>query len=133
MGRRILSVAVALIAALGIIMGFEYIGGLIFQHPAVDMKDPKTISNMMASMPIAAFVWILLGYAVSSFVGGIIATLISGRQKAQSAIIVGAILMVGGIMNLIAIPYHPLWFMIANLIVYLPFAWLGYLLGRNKA
>jgi hypothetical protein len=84
-------------------------------------------------MPIAAFIWILLGYAVSAFAGGLIATLISGRRKALPAIIVGAVLMVGGIMNLIMIPYHPVWFMIANLIVYLPFAWLGYFFIRKKA
>jgi hypothetical protein len=132
MVKRLLSVVVALAAALSLVMAFEYIGGLIFQHPAVDMKDPKTISSMMASMPMAAFLWILLGYAVSSFAGGLIATLISGRQRAQPAIIVGAILMVGGIMNLIMIPYHPIWFMISDLIVYLPFAWLGYFLIREK-
>lgn len=132
MARRVLSVVVALIIALGLVMGFEYLGGFLFQHPDVDMKNPTTISDMMAGMPIAAFLWILLGYAVSSFVGGLIASLISGRTKVQPALIVGAILMVGGIMNLIMIPYHPLWFIIANVFVCVPFAWFGHLLVRQR-
>ena len=132
MAKRILSVIIALVVSLGLIMASENIGGYIFQHPAVDMKDPKTVSNMMASMPIAAFLWLLLGYAVSSYIGGLIATLISGRQKMQPALIVGAFLLVGGIMNLISIPYHPLWFMIADVAVYFPFALLGYVTVKKK-
>ena len=133
MAKRILAVVVSVIVSMILIGGFEYLGGLIFQHPAVDMKDPKTISNMMASMPIAGFIWILLGYATSSFVGGLIATFISGRINMSAALITGAILMVGGIMNIIMIPYHPRWFIIANVFMYLPFAWLGYMIAKKKA
>jgi predicted MFS family arabinose efflux permease len=132
MARRILSIVVALIVALGLVMGFEYLGGFLFQHPDVDMKNPTTISDSMASMPIAAFLWVLLGYAVSSFIGGLIASLISGRTKVQPALIVGAMLMVGGIMMIIVIPYHPLWFIIASVFAYIPFAWFGHLLVRKK-
>ena len=130
--KRILSVVIAVAISMTFVMGFEYIGGYIFQRPPGDMKDPKAISNMMASMPITAFLWILLGYAISSFVGGLIATLISGRYKATPALIVGLVLMAGGIMNIIMIPYHPLWFMICDILVFLPFAWLGYFLVRAK-
>ena len=130
--KRILSVVIAVAISMTFVMGFEYIGGHIFQRPQGDMKDPKAISDMMASMPITAFLWILLGYAISSFVGGLIATLISGRYKATPALIVGAVLMGGGIMNIIMIPYHPFWFMICDILVFLPFAWLGYFLVRAK-
>ena len=132
MVRRIFSVVFALIVAFGLIMGFEYLGGFLFQHPAIDIKNPTTISDMMASMPLAAFLWILLGYIVSSLVGGIIASLISGRTKVQPSLIVGAVLMAGGFMTIITIPYHPLWFIIANVFAYVPFAALGHLLVRQK-
>ena len=132
MARRILSVVLALIVAFGLITGFEYLGGFLFQHPAIDIKNPTTISDMMASMPIAAFLWILLGYVVSSFVGGMTASLISGRTKVQPSLIVGAVLMAGGFMTIIKIPYHPLWFIIASIFVYVPFAALGHLLVRPK-
>ena len=132
MAKLIFSIVLALIVSMSLIGGSEYLGGMIFQHPAVDMKDPKTISNMMTSMPVAAFIWILLGYAFSSFVGGLIATVISGRQKVNAALIVGAFLMVGGIMNLIMIPFHPIWFVIADVFMYIPFAWLGYMVARSR-
>lgn len=132
MGKRILAVIIALASSFALIEIFERAGGHIFPHPPVDMNDPKSISNMVAVMPVEAFLWILLGYAVSSFAGGLIASLISGRQKAQPALIVGAVLTAGGIMNLIMIPGHPLWFIIANAFVYIPFAWLAYLLVRSK-
>lgn len=62
-----------------------------------------------------------------------IATFISGRSNMQAALITGAVLMVGGIMNIIMIPYHPQWFIIADVFMYLPFAWIGYMVAKKKA
>jgi hypothetical protein len=132
MAKRIIAVIVALIVAMALIMGFEVMGGSIFKHPNIDPKDVKAISDLVASMTPAAFLWILLGYAVSSFVGGIIATLISGRLNIYPAIIVGCFLMVGGIMNIIMMPPQPMLFIIANAFVYIPFAWLGYVTIKKK-
>jgi hypothetical protein len=50
-------------------------------------------------------------------------------------LIVGALLTVGGVINLIMLP-HPLWFSAASLLTYLPMAWAGGLLAslvyRNR-
>ncbi len=132
MAKRIFSIVVALLVSMAIIMGFEQLGGLLFKTPAIDPKDNKTISDMMQHMPIAAFLWLLLGYAVSSFLGGLIATFISGRKQSQPAMIVGAFLLVGGIMNFIMIPYHPIWVMITAVLLFIPCAWLGYLVAKKK-
>lgn len=132
MAKRILSVIAALAVSFAIIIGFESVSGFLFKTPGLDPRNPQTVSDMMASMPLAAFLWLLLGYAVSAFAGGVVATFLSGRNNVQPALIVGAALTVGGIMNLIAIPYHPLWFMITNVLIYLPFAWVGYLITKKK-
>jgi len=47
---------------------------------------------MLANMPVAAFLWLLLGYGVASFLDGLLAAFISGRTKAQPALIVDAIM-----------------------------------------
>ena len=132
MAKRIFAVVIALAVAFGIILGFEQLGGVIFKTPGLDPRNPKTISDMMTNMPIAAFVWLLLGYAVSAFLGGLVATFIAGRNNVQPALIVGTFLTVGGIMNLIMIPYHPVWFMVVSILIYVPFAWLGYMAAKAK-
>ena len=128
MGKRILAVVVAILAAMAVIMGFETLSGVLFKTP----NEPKSIAEMMANMPAAAYLWLLLGYVVSSFIGGLVATYISGRNQAQPSIIVGAVLLVGGIMNFIKIPYHPVWVMITGVLLFIPCAWLGYLLAKQK-
>ena len=130
MAKRIISVIVALIVAFAVIMGFEHLSGIIFKTP--DGGVGKSIAEIMANMPMAAFLWLLLGYGVASFLGGLIATFISGRTAVQSALIVGGVLTAGGISNLIMLPYHPLWFMIVNVLEYVPLAWIGFLVARKK-
>jgi hypothetical protein len=130
--KRIIAVVVALLVAFAVIGGFEKLGPVLFKTPVIDSRDPKTISDMMASMPMAAFIWLLLSYAIASLLGGVIATYISGREKIQPALIVGAFLMVGGIMNFIIIPYHPIWFMVVNMLEYIPFALIGYAVVKKK-
>ena len=133
MFKRVLSVVGALAVAFAIIIAFEAASGALFKTPAIDPRNPKTVSDMMASMPLAAFLWLLLGYAVSAFAGSIVATLISGRTSMQAALITGAVLTAGSIMNLISIPGHPVWFMITNVLIFIPFAWIGYLVVKKKA
>jgi len=69
MAKRILAVIVALIVAFAVIMGFELLGGVIFKT-AFDPKNGNSVTDMMTSMPVAAFLWLLLGYAIASFLAG---------------------------------------------------------------
>jgi hypothetical protein len=48
----------------------------------------------------------------------------------QPAIIVGIVLLLSGLFNLLYLP-HPLWFVVLNLILYVPAAYLGYLLVKK--
>ena len=132
MAKRILSVVVALLIAFAVITGFEMLGPTLFKTPVVDPRDPKTISDMMEHMPLAAFLWLLLGYALAAFLGGLVGTYLSGRNNYQPALLVGVFLAVGSIMNFIKIPYHPIWFMATNILLYVPCAWLGYLIAKEK-
>jgi hypothetical protein len=132
MVKRIIAVIAGLAVAIGIIMAFESAGGVLFKTPELDPRNPKTISDMMANMPLAAFIWLLLGHGIGALAGGLIATYIVGRNNVQPALIVGGCITVGGIMNLVAIPYHPLWFMITDTLIFLPLAWVGYLLAKKK-
>lgn len=130
--KRILSVILGFIVASIVIFAFEWIG--TYLHPSlqhIDPKDPKAIADMMNQMPFTAFLWLLFGYVVGSFVGGLTATMISGRQNFIPSIIVGIILTAGGIINVVTIP-HPFWFVVISNLAYLPFAWFGYLAVRHK-
>ena len=129
--KRIGAVLVGLLIAMVVIGLFEWGGMYIHQAPKVDYHDPKALADMMRDMPLSAFLWLLLGYAVASVSGGVVATLISGREKNLPAMIVGVVLTLGGLMNQTEIP-HPMWFAVVSTLVYVPMAWVGYIVSKKK-
>ena len=82
-------------------------------------------------MPGKVFGLLLVNYAVASFIAGLTATLIARRNTMRPAIVVGIVLTLAGLYNVLFLP-HPLWFALVNLLVYLPFTFIGYLLVRKK-
>lgn len=134
MGRKILAVVVALIAALAIMMVIQMLNSILVQPPSADvMGDPAKLKEFMAGLPSTAYLVVLISYVLASFAGGFIVTKMS-RQVSSGptlAIIIGAMLTIGGILNFfVMLPGQPMWFIAASLISYIPIALLGYRLAR---
>jgi hypothetical protein len=123
MGKRILSVFAGLITAFIVIFLLENLWKVIYPPPAnLNLEDKAVWSELMKTMPMGALWCLILGYAAGSFAGGLVAAKVAVNVRVS--IVVGAILMVGGIANLVMIE-HPLWFIIVSNLVYIPFAYLG--------
>jgi hypothetical protein len=124
--RRIVAIFLGLIAAMAVVALTDGIVGKVFPPPAgTNFNDAEAVKAVMLAMPIKAFLLLLVGYAIASFVGGVVATLLSGRQMVRPSVVVGIVLTAGGLMNALALP-HPIWFVAINALIYLPAAWLGY-------
>jgi hypothetical protein len=135
MGRKILAVIVALIAATAIIWIFEIISTMAaatYPKNAGHMS-PDEWQAYIASMPPLSFAIILIGYIVAAFAGGFIAYKM-GRRWSDGptlSIIVGVLLLLGGVANFFfMLPGQPMWFAIASLICYIPAALIGYRVAR---
>lgn len=116
-----------------VVMGImEVIIDKNFPHPPYNMKDTAATEAIIRNLPASFFFAMLANYAVASLLGGIIASLVSGRQSNNPAFITGLLLMLAGLVNLITI-YHPLWFSIISTLLYIPFAYLGFILVKRKA
>jgi hypothetical protein len=123
MGKTTLGLIAGIIVAFVIISLNEHITSSM--HPApegMNMNDIEVVKSYISTMPITAFLTILLGYSVASFVGAFTATYIS--KIIRHSFIVALILILANTANLLMIP-HPVWFAIASSLIYLPFAWLG--------
>ncbi len=105
----------------------------LFPMPeGLDFHNKEALRVALAAYPVQAYVAILVVYALASAIGGLVATLLSGRRVARPSIVVGIVLTVMGIVNDLKMP-QPVWFSLANLLVYLPLAFCGYLLVRKNA
>jgi hypothetical protein len=130
--KNFLSVLAGVVSGMALIMIFEPLGMRFYPlPPGTDVHNSEAIKLAMSNMPRGAFLYLLGSYGLASLAGGIVATLLSGREKSSPALITGSVLTFGGIMNLCMLP-HPLWFMIVNILEFIPLAYLGYLAIRNR-
>lgn len=87
----------------------------------MDTQNPSHADYVKAlkQLPINAFLIVLLGYWVSSFLGGYVAARIAPRpKKILAALAVGFILLLSGIFIFITLP-HPWWMVTSSCIGYM--------------
>ena len=132
MTRKIIAIVIGVLIAVGIISLCEYITGKIFPFPPeIQYKDKETIRAFMENASVINYLMILFGYILGCFGGGFVASLINGKEHFQPAIIVGAILLVSGIMNIFQLPGQPSWFIITCLIIYIPSSFVGFIIAKR--
>ncbi|XOV67371.1 MAG: hypothetical protein ACFHU9_17280 [Fluviicola sp.] len=102
------------------------------QYPAnVDTNDMDAVGEFLSSAGIVFWLYPLIAHASHAFVGGLVAALISKNRKYGTALIVGGLAFLGGLMMVFVIP-APSWFVSADLIfAYFPMALLGAFLVKR--
>lgn len=83
--------------------------------------DHPDFASYMASQSVAAYGWIILGYATGSLVAGFVLSRFNNSNFSPFSL--GGGLTGVGILNLYSLP-HPTWFWI-SIFVYIPFIYLG--------
>ena len=135
MGRKILAVIVAMIAATAIIWIFEMISTMAAPtYPAnAGHMSAEEWQAYMKTLPTLSFAIILIGYVVAAFAGGFVAYKM-GRRWSQGpalSIIVGVLLLLGAVASFFfMLPGQPVWFVAASLISYIPAALVGYRVAK---
>ncbi len=103
---------------IGVVIVFiaEMIGHMIFPPPeGIDLKDPEQLKSIMSEIPLGAKIAVLVAWGLGTFGGGLAGVLMSGR-KAWPAGIVALVMLAGAGVTLFSIP-HPMWMIVATLIV----------------
>jgi hypothetical protein len=130
--RNILAAVLGVIVAGLVIAGIQQINLRIHPPPAgLDLKDAAALKAYVATLPVSAFIGVLLSYFVGVTGGGWLATRLSASRHARQGMMVGVLFFVASIANLNSLP-HPVWFWIANLVVVPAAAWLGMKFGEPE-
>lgn len=132
--KVLLAVVVGLVVGSAVNMGLILLGARVVPAPAG--VDTTTSEGLAAAMPLlgpAHFVFPFLAHALGTFAGALLATWIAGRVSRVPAAVIGVLFLAGGIASCFMLP-APRWFEVLDVVLaYLPFAWLGYRLGRRPA
>jgi hypothetical protein len=126
--RSIVAVIAGFVAATVVMLLVEWCNGHVL-HPelgkaAEGVTDREAIRALMASAPVGAFLVVLFGWTLGSFVGGLLAAWIGRLAPVGHALVVGLLLTLAGIADNLMIP-PPAWFWIVSLLVFLPAAYAG--------
>jgi hypothetical protein len=99
--------------------------------PGTDLADPAALGAYMATLPVTAFLVVVLAHQLQAFVGGWVAARL-GTAPVALALVVGALSALGGLGTLLLIP-APAW-MWLELPLYFVVAWAaGALEVRRRA
>ncbi len=129
-------IAVVLGVAVGMVVNMSLIlmSSSIIAPP--EGADVTTAEGLKASMHLFEprhFIMPFLAHALGTLVGAMVAASMSASHKLYFALGIGALFLIGGIMNVMMLP-SPLWFTILDLGgAYIPMAYLGYkMVTRNN-
>lgn len=131
--KRILAVLAGVAVGLAFVMVGDYLSTMIQPWPKeLDYHNKEVIAAFMTQVPFTAFLVMLAAYATGAFLGGTVATIITGKTLSRPAITVGIILTIGSVFNQMEVP-HPLWFAIVAVLIPIPLAWCGWKVLSPKA
>lgn len=124
--KNIMIIIGGVVAGSAVIYLVESISHKLYPFPSnIDMYDKVAMKEYIFSMPLSAFLILLIAYELGGFFTGFFAALLSIPELRKiNAMISGALLTIGSAINLILIP-HPIWFIITSLLIFMPFAYFG--------
>lgn len=121
----------SLILLAGIFVGtliiylLELVRDLLFPDASVvDSGIADNFEGMIERLPFTALLFTIGAYAIGSFCGGFITSLLSRTSSLANAILVGIVLLVFGLIYFFILP-RPFWFVIVSLLLSVPCAYLG--------
>jgi hypothetical protein len=82
--------------------------------------DRDKVRELIQTMPLGALLMVVLAWEMGAFVGGAASAVIAGWKRLVFAGVSGAAVLAGTILNIMMIPGHPDWMIIAGLLLPLP-------------
>lgn len=128
MGKKILSVVAGLFMNALVVFLVETMGHFIIPPPEGYEKilelSVEDRGAMMASLSAGSFAFLLAGWALGPFIGGLLASKISPIYWKTSSFVIGVIVALMVLILNFTIP-HPTWVIMIGLALPVPMAYLG--------
>jgi hypothetical protein len=128
MGKKILAVVVGLLVNAFVVFLVEMIGHLIISSPEgyeriieFSLEERK---EMMASLSMGAYLFLLAGWALGPFVGGMVASKILPDYWKTSSFVIGVMVALMLVLLNSTIP-HPTWLITIGIVLPVPMAYFG--------
>ena len=122
--RNICAVLIGLVAGMIINMLIVMFSTVLYPMPeGVNFNDREGLAAYIETLPVTAFLIVMLAHLGQAFFGGWIAALISRKNPMLVAMVIGVLSMLAGLYNLSTLP-APAWMWI-EVPLYLVAAWVA--------
>jgi hypothetical protein len=129
--RDILAGIAGVAIAVLIVFLADELNHMVYPPPAgLEVSDSESIRAHIAQLPLGAFLMLMGGWIVATFVGAVVASRIGTAKAWIYPVVVGGFMFSATVATLIAIP-HPHWFSAVSLVAILASAWLAYLVASR--
>ncbi|HXH93987.1 MAG TPA: hypothetical protein VNN25_20575 [Thermoanaerobaculia bacterium] len=127
--RYVGGIIAGMIAAFALVASAEAIVHVLYPPPpGTNMDDFEQVKRFIAALPVPAYLLVLTGWLIGTFVAAWLAAKIA--RDPFAGYIVGTLLLAAGIFNAIKIP-QPMWFSIVSFVIYIGATWVGARAGRT--
>ena len=107
--RNMCAVLVGLLAGMAFNMVLVILNTLLYPIPeGVDFSNADAMAKYFSSLPLVAFLIVMIAHIGQAFVGGYVAASISKSSPMLVAMIVGSISLLAGVYNMMSLPL-PVW------------------------
>jgi hypothetical protein len=115
--RSALVLLAGVVAALFVVILMDTMAGNIWALPAgTDPNNPDSMRQAVATLPVAAFLLLLVGWVLASGIGSYVAARFATHARATHGLIVALFVLVATVGNLAKFP-HPAWLWVASIIL----------------
>lgn len=102
--------------AMGVIMLVETIGHTVSGGPAMpDVNNAEAVAAYAASLPMGSLISVLIAWVGGTAAGVVAGSIIAPGRSFFIAIVVGALVLLGAVMQLMQFP-HPMWLVVSSMI-----------------
>ena len=132
MVRYALALVVGVLAAFLTVTCIDALGHAVYPSPpGLDFNDAEQVNVFVQSLPLGAFLFVLLGWVLATLLGGWLAAYIARTRPLLFGGIVGAVVLCATIADLLLIS-HPVWFSITAIVAIPVTAFLASRLVRTR-
>ncbi|MBE7517018.1 MAG: hypothetical protein HS105_10475 [Chloracidobacterium sp.] len=130
--KGILAVVAGIVVGSLVNFGILMLSNAVFGLPdGMNLFDAESVKANAHKLTMANFAGTLLAHQFGTFVGAFVAAKIAPSAKMIFAIAIGAWFLLGGIYAATLIP-APLWFVVGDLALYIPVAFLAAKIGGRR-
>lgn len=132
MAKKITGFLLGIIAGIITIGIIEAFGHFFYPIPkGFDFNNQLLLESFINELPIPALLIVIIAHSLGAFIGSLVSNYIS-KSVGQIGLLTSIIFLIFTIVNILMVPFHPLWFVISDILFTFIGGWIAFKIALKK-